>query len=217
MRESDRARGKKRIAIENLAGICKKGDTIAPQLQSPARITLPYVVFLPACWVVLLSPRLKAIQPLHCSMASSVLKYLWHERCLNNARSATNQDRWKSAARLERVSTARDRGSCRHEHREDSPIELHLLFVPESELNGAPRQKRGAPGAAVTEEEKLGSQKDRQANGQSIFKRSARRNSSRGPFARNSFSQQFARSGLRTAWKYVYLFRTGQRLTRYVE
>ena len=101
--------------------------------------------------------------------------------------------------------------------RGESPIELHLLFVPECELSGAPRQKRGAPGAAVTEEEKLGSQKDRQANGQSIFKRSARRNSSFGLFARNSFSQQFARAGLRTAWKYVYLFRTGQRLTRYVE
>jgi hypothetical protein len=51
----------------------------------------------------------------------------------------------------------------------ESPIELHLLFVPDCELNGAPRQKRGAPGAAVSEEENLGSQKDRQANGQSIF------------------------------------------------
>jgi hypothetical protein len=39
--------------------------------------------------------------------------------------------------------------------RGESPIELHLLFVPESELNGAPRQKRGAPGAAVTGEEKI--------------------------------------------------------------
>jgi hypothetical protein len=75
-------------------------------------------------------------------------------------------------------------------------------------------KKRGAPGAAVTEEEKLGSQKDRQT---SIFKRSARRNRSFGPFARSYFSQQFARTDLRTAWKYVFLFRTGQRLTRYVE
>ena len=63
----------------------------------------------------------------------------------------------------------------------------------------------------------MGSQKDRQANGQSIFKRSARRNNSFGPFARSSFSQQFARTDLRTAWKYVFLFRAGQRLTHYVE
>jgi hypothetical protein len=116
------------------------------------------------------------------------------------------------------------RGSSLHEigahadtSKGESPIELHLLFVPDSELNGAPRQKRGAPGAAVTGESNLGSQKDRQANGQSIFKRSARRNSSFGPFAKSSFSQQFARIGLRTAWKYVFLFRAGQRLTRYVE
>ena len=85
---------------------------------------------------------------------------------------------------------------------------------PDGELKGAPRQKRGAPGAAVTEGEKLGSHKDRQA---SIFKRSARRNRSFGPFARSSFSQQLDRAGLRTAWKYVYLLRGVHRLTRYVE
>jgi hypothetical protein len=101
--------------------------------------------------------------------------------------------------------------------RGESPIELHLLFVPECELSGAPRQKRGAPGAAVTKEKKLGIQKDRQAKGESIFKRLARRKGSFGLFAKTSFSQQFARATLRTAWKYVYLFRAGQRLTRYVE
>jgi hypothetical protein len=85
-------------------------------------------------------------------------------------------------------------------------------------INWGAAPKRGAPGAAVTEEEKLGSHKDRQAKGESIFKRlAARRNNSFGPFGRTSFSQQFARAGLRTAWKYVYFFRAAQRLTRYVE
>jgi hypothetical protein len=116
-----------------------------------------------------------------------------------------------------RGSSMQEIGAHADTSKGESPIELHLLFVPDSELNGAPRQKRGAPGAAVTEKEKMGSQKDRQANGQSIFKRSARRNSAFGPFARSSFSQQFARTGLRTAWKYVFLFRAGHRLTRYLE
>ena len=43
--------------------------------------------------------------------------------------------------------------------RGESPIELHLLFVPECELIGAPRQKRGAPGAAVSEEENWAARK----------------------------------------------------------
>jgi hypothetical protein len=101
--------------------------------------------------------------------------------------------------------------------RGESPIELHLLFVPECELKRSVALKRDAPGAAVNVEKQIEQPKRRQIVGQSIFKRSARRSSSFGPFARSSFSQQFARTGLRTAWKYVYLFGTGQRLTRYVE
>ena len=69
----------------------------------------------------------------------------------------------------------------------------------------------------MTVEGKLGRQKDRQAFGPSMFKRSARRNSSFGRLAGSFFSPQLARAGLRTAWKYVYLLRAGQSLTRYVE
>ena len=95
------------------------------------------------------------------------------------------------------------------------PIELHLLFVPEYELRGA-ALKRGAPGAAVTGENKLGS-KNRQIARQSVFKRLARQSGLYGSLARVSSSQQFDHAGLLTAWKYVYLFREGHRLTRYVE
>jgi hypothetical protein len=96
------------------------------------------------------------------------------------------------------------------------PIELHLLFVPECKLAGR-RLKHDAPGAAAAGENKLGNKKDRQVAGQPVFKRPARQSGLFGPFARSSFSQQFDRSGLRTAWKYVYLFRADNRLTRYVE
>jgi hypothetical protein len=84
-------------------------------------------------------------------------------------------------------------------------------------IKGASRKKRGAPGAAVTGENKLGSKKDRDIPRQSVFKRLAKQSGLFGPFARSSSSQQLDQAGLLTAWKYVYLSRGGQRLTRYVE
>ena len=83
-------------------------------------------------------------------------------------------------------------------------------------IKGASRKKRGAPGAAVTGENKLGSKKD-QIPRQSVIKRLAKQSGLFGPFARSSSSQQLDQAGLLTAWKYVYLSRGGQRLTRYVE
>jgi hypothetical protein len=84
-------------------------------------------------------------------------------------------------------------------------------------INGASRQNAAPQEPQVTGEDKLGINKDRQIAGQSIFNRLAKQRALFGTFARSSFSQQFDRAGLRTAWKYAYLFRAGDRLTRYVE
>jgi hypothetical protein len=89
------------------------------------------------------------------------------------------------------------------------------LFVPERELKGA-ALKRGAPGAGHWENN-LGSKQNRRIPGQVIFKRSAKQGGLFDAFAKTSVSQQFDRAGLRTAWKYVHLFRAEFRLTRYVE
>jgi hypothetical protein len=97
-----------------------------------------------------------------------------------------------------------------------NPIELHLLRVPKAKYRGV-APKRGAPGAAVTGEGKLGIKKVGKIAGLSKFKRSARRRGVLGPLMRNSSLLQFDRATLRTAWKYVYLFPAYRRLTRYVE
>jgi hypothetical protein len=92
----------------------------------------------------------------------------------------------------------------------ENPIELHLLFVPECELTGR-RAKSRRPGSRGSREgeNQLGSNQDRPTARQSIFKRLARQ--------RRSSPQQFDRTGLRTAWKYAYLFHADHRITRYVE
>jgi hypothetical protein len=73
-------------------------------------------------------------------------------------------------------------------------------------------RSRGGP-----REKTLGSNKGRKLVRQSIFKRLARRRGSFGPIAVGILSPHFDRAALRTAWKYVYLLRAGNRLTRYVE
>jgi hypothetical protein len=140
---------------------------------------------------------------------------MWHKRCLITTRSVRTrvdgraQLDWRGSS-LQEIGAHADTSKGGKSNRAASSV------CPDGELNGAPRQKTWRSWSCGHRGGKLGSQKDRQANGQSIFKRSARR-SSFGLFARSSFSQQFARTDLRTAWKYVFLFRAGQRLTRYVE
>jgi len=69
----------------------------------------------------------------------------------------------------------------------------------------------------ATGENELGGKKDRQIARQSVFKRLTKQRDLLAAFARSSASQQFDRTGLLASWKYVYLFRAGDRLTRYVE
>jgi hypothetical protein len=52
---------------------------------------------------------------------------------------------------------------------------------------------------------------------QSVFKRIARHGWVFVNLPAKSSPQPVDRAGLRAAWKYVYLFRAGNRLTRYVE
>src|ERR1700676_5463272 len=91
-----------------------------------------------------------------------------------------------------------------------NPIELHLLFVPECELTGRrAKSRRPRSWRSRERENPLSSNQDRPTARQSISKRSARQ--------RRSSPQQSDRTGLRTAWKYAYLFHADHRITRYVE
>jgi hypothetical protein len=105
-------------------------------------------------------------------------------------------------------------GSC-GEQLGGSPIELHLSFV-QCELTER-RAKTRRSRSRGPREKKLGSKKDRKLVRQSTFKRLARRRGSFGPIAVEILSPHSDRAALRTAWKYVYLLRAGNRLTRYVE
>ena len=99
-----------------------------------------------------------------------------------------------------------------------NPIELQLLIIPECELTG-----RRAINATLQEPRSkgertiLGNNKDRQILGQSVFKRSARQSAWFGSPLKRFPSLAFDRASLGIAWKYVYLFPAGYRLTRYVE
>ena len=96
-----------------------------------------------------------------------------------------------------------------------NPIELHLSFV-QMRITGRRAETRRSRSRGPREKT-LGSNKDRKLVHQSIFKRLARRRGSFGPIAVGILSPHFDRTALRTAWKYVYLLRAGNRLTRYVE
>jgi hypothetical protein len=98
-----------------------------------------------------------------------------------------------------------------------NPIELHLLFV--ANYIGASRQNAASqkPGERETGRRKLGPTADRENARQSVFKRIARHGWMFGTLPGNPSEQPLDRAGLRIAWKYVYLIRAGDRLTRYVE
>jgi hypothetical protein len=103
------------------------------------------------------------------------------------------------------------------DNRGGNPIELHLSFVPDCKLAGRRAKTRRSRSRGPGGNRSLGIIKGRKVIRQSIFKRLAKRRSSFGPVAIGFFPPQLDRAGLRTAWKYVYFLRAGNRLTRYVE
>jgi len=84
---------------------------------------------------------------------------------------------------------------------------------------GAPRQNAASqePSERGNGEKKLGPTTDRENARQSVFKRIARHGWVFGTLPENYSQQPLEHSGLRIAWKYVYLIRACDRRTRYVE
>jgi hypothetical protein len=120
---------------------------------------------------------------------------------------------------LEWVITVGDRGSCSSQQKGEKPVELHPLFVPERGLEKERRAKtrRSGSGVGYWRERILQATADPESRHQSVFKRVIKRGWVIGRTAGNPTMQLHYESSLRTAWKYVYLLRLGDRWTRYIE